>query len=176
MAHAPLSPSAAERWMACPGSRQAEAEAPPAIPSTFAELGTYAHELFAFGLRHGLTAEALTTDPAIRQPLALALTAMREILGTRTFMVETRLPALAGLPMVWGTADVIGFSLPGPVDTIADLKFGEAILVEADTVQLAIYALLAAHCYGAAENGVTAWTIQPRCDHANPPTPPPLSR
>jgi hypothetical protein len=151
--------------MACPGSRQAEAEASPAAPSAFADLGTYAHELFARGLRRGLAIEALTTDPVIQQPLALALAAMREILGPRTFMVETRLPALAGLPVLWGTADVVAFSSPGPVDTIADLKFGEMILVEADTVQLGIYALLAARCYGAAEGGVTAWTIQPRCDH-----------
>jgi hypothetical protein len=167
MPHAPLPPSAAERWIACPGSRQAEADAPPGTPSAFADLGTHAHELFARGLRHGLAIEALTTDPVIQQPLALALTAMREIIGARTFMVEMRLPALTGLPTLWGTADVIGFSLPGPVDTIADLKFGEAILVEADTVQLGIYAVLAARCYGAAASGVTVWVIQPRCDHAD---------
>jgi hypothetical protein len=167
MPHAPLPPSAAERWIACPSSRQAETEAPPTVLSAFADLGTHAHELFARGLRLGLAIEALTTDPAIRQPLALALAAMREILGPRTFMVEIRLPALAGLPALWGTADVVGFSLPGPADTIADLKFGKAILVEADTPQLGVYAVLAARCYGVAEGGITAWTIQPRYDHAD---------
>ena len=93
--HAPLPPSSAERWIACPGSYQAEREAPPAAPSEFADIGTHAHALFARGLRFGLPAEALTTDPAISRPLALALDAARRILGSRAFMVELTLPALA---------------------------------------------------------------------------------
>jgi hypothetical protein len=98
--------------------------------------------LFAQGLRFGLAAEALTTDPVMLRPLALALDAARRILGSRAFMVELRLPALSDLAAVWGTSDVVGFSPIGPVDTIIDLKFGEAIGVEADTVQLGIYGRL----------------------------------
>jgi len=110
MPHAPLAPSSSERWMACPGSHHAEAAAPPSMPSVFADLGTHAHELFARGLRLGLAAEVLTTDPMIQHPLASALAATREILGPRSFLVEVRLPALAGLAAVWGTADVAAFS------------------------------------------------------------------
>jgi hypothetical protein len=165
--HAPLPPSSAERWIACPGAYRAEREAPPAAPSEFADLGTHAHALFARGLRFGLTAEALMSEPALRRPFALALAAARQILGSRAFMVELRLPALAALDAVWGTSDVVGFSFAGPVDTIIDLKFGEAIAVEADTPQLGIYGLLAARCFGVADDGVTAWVIQPRCDHAD---------
>jgi hypothetical protein len=169
MGHAPLPPSAAERWIACPGSRQAEAAAPPDVSSTFAELGTYAHELFMRGLHFGLTAAALTTDPVIQHPLATALAATRKVLGSRAFMVEVRLPALTGLNAVWGTADVVGFSAAGPLDLILDLKFGEAVRIEPDVAQLAIYALLGSRCYGAAPGGVTAWIVQPRHPHENGP-------
>jgi len=165
MSHAPLPPSAAERWIACPGSYQAESSAPPAPSSEFAELGTTAHAWFATGLRRGLPAKAMTTDPLMQRPLDAALTATRQILGSRAFMVELRLPPLAGLAALWGTADVVGFSAAGPVDTIIDLKFGEAIMVAADAVQLGIYGLLAARCFGVATDGLTAWVIQPRHDH-----------
>jgi hypothetical protein len=164
--HAPLAPSAAERWMACPGSHLAEAAAPPAPASEFADFGTAAHVLFAKALRFGLAAEAVTTDPLVLRPLALALDAARQILGRDPFLVELRFPALTGLGAVWGTADVVGFSSAGPVDKIVDLKFGENIAVEADTPQLGIYAMLAARCFGVAPGGVTAWVLQPRCAHA----------
>jgi hypothetical protein len=165
--HAPLAPSAAERWIACPGSYQAEHEAPPAPAPSFADYGTYAHELFARALLDRLPAEAVTDDPVMRRPLALALDAARQILGARPFLVEIRLRPLAGLPSVWGTADVIGFATAGPVTEILDLKFGEFVGVAADTVQLRIYALLAARCYGLSDIGVTAWILQPRHNHVD---------
>ena len=95
--HAPLAPSAAERWIACPGSYQAARNAPPAPSSEFAELGTTAHTWFATGLRRGLAAQVLTTDPLLQHPLELAINAARQILEQRSFMVELRLPALADL-------------------------------------------------------------------------------
>jgi len=152
--------------MACAGSRRAEAAAPPAGSSEYADFGTAAHVLFAKGLRFGVAAETLTNDPAVLQPLALSLKAAREILGPRAFLVEQRLPALDGLPEMWGTADVAGFSPLWLVDTIIDLKFGEGVLVDAkENLQLGIYALLAARSFGVTEDGVTAWILQPRCDH-----------
>ena len=168
-AHAPLPPSSATRWMACPGSVAAERAAPPAPSSTFADEGTHAHELFARCLTRTLAADAVTEDPVIVAPLALSLDLARRILNGRTFLVETRLRPLPGLPDIWGTSDVIGFSAAGPVDTILDLKFGEGLVIEADAVQLGIYALLAARIYGAAPDGITVWIIQPRCDHADGP-------
>jgi Protein of unknown function (DUF2800) len=168
-AHAALPPSSARRWIACPGSVAAERAAPPAPASTFADEGTYAHELFARCLTRRLSADAVTDDPGIAAPLALSLDLTRRILDGRAFLVETRLRPLPGLPDIWGTSDLIGFSTAGPVDTILDLKFGEGILVEADEVQLGIYALLAARLYGASPDGITVWIIQPRCDHADGP-------
>jgi Protein of unknown function (DUF2800) len=167
--HAPLPPSAAERWVMCPGSVEAESEAPAPGASEFADLGTKAHALFAYGLRYELSVDHLTDDPMLLRPLTLALDMTREILAGRKFMVERRLKPLAQLPAVWGTADVIAFAAAGPVDTILDLKFGEAIGVEASTLQLAIYALLAGRQFGLAESGLTAWVLQPRHDHQDGP-------
>jgi hypothetical protein len=108
--HAILAPSAAERWIACPGSLQAAREAPPAPSSEFSVLGTAAHEWFAHGLLSGLEAKALTDDPELQHPLAAALEAARRILGDRPFKVESRLPPLVHLAEMWGTADVVGFA------------------------------------------------------------------
>ena len=44
--HATLSPSAAVRWINCPGSVGISAQLPPAPSSTYADEGTLAH-LFA---------------------------------------------------------------------------------------------------------------------------------
>jgi hypothetical protein len=143
----------------------AERAAPPEAPSAFADFGTAAHRLFAQALRFELATELVTDDPLVALPLNLALDAARRILDRRPFMVELRLPALPGLNTVWGTADVVGFTPAGPVDTIIDLKFGENIAVEADTPQLGVYGLLAARCFGAAEGGITTWVLQPRCAH-----------
>ena len=154
--------------MACPGSHLAEVAAPPA-PSAFADFGTAAHVLFAKALHFGLVAETVTTDPMVLHPLALALEAARQILGNDPFMVELRLPALVGLSAIWGTADVVGFTSIGPVNSIVDLKFGENIAVEADTPQLGVYGLLAARCFDVAPGGITVWVIQPRCAHPGGP-------
>jgi hypothetical protein len=164
-AHAPLPPSRAKRWMECPGSVRAERESPPLPASDFSEAGTAVHKLFARCLLQGLPAWALTTDPDVLQPLSLALDLTREILAGRPFMVELRLPPLYDLPKVWGTTDLIVFSDEGPIEAIVDLKFGEAIGVEANTVQLGIYGLLAARQFGVAPIGLTTWIIQPRHDH-----------
>jgi hypothetical protein len=135
------------------------------VSSDFAEGGNTAHAMFARALRLKLPAAAVTQDETWVRPLDLALDAARRILGSRSFLVESPLPALAGLPMVWGTPDVTGFSAGGPIELILDLKFGEGLLVESDTVQLGIYSLLAARCFGVVDNGVTVWVLQPRHDH-----------
>jgi hypothetical protein len=127
------------------------------VPSAFADAGTAAHATLARCLVHGGTAD----DPA----LALALHLIRRIIGGRPFMVELRLPALPGLPKMWGTSDLVVFNPAGPLEVILDLKFGEAICVEPDEIQLGIYTLLAARRFGAARDGVDTWVVQPRHDH-----------
>jgi hypothetical protein len=168
-AHAPLPPSGAKRWTACPGSVAAERVAPKQTASVFAEIGTLGHALFARCMVERLPATAATTDPELVRPLALALELTRQILSDRRFMVELRLPPLAGLPTVWGTSDLVGFTAAGPLELILDLKFGEALRVEPDDLQLGIYTLLAARRFGCAPSGVDTWVIQPRHDHDSGP-------
>jgi hypothetical protein len=156
--------------MSCPGSIAAERDAPPSEEtSSFADEGTKVHALFARCLIEGRAAPPMVDDPLILRPLALALDLTRRIPGPRRFLTEMRLRPLPGLPEVWGTSDLIGFSAAGPVDIIVDLKFGAGLVVEADEVQVGIYALLAGHAYGTSPDGVTAWVVQPRCDHPDGP-------
>jgi DNA polymerase len=162
--HALLAPSAAARWMHCPGSVKAEKDAQPLPASSFADEGTEAHKIFAQCLEQGLAPTALTEDMAIAAPLTIALDSARNLIAGRPVLLEHRLPPLPDLPQVWGTADCIAFD-PDRVDGILDLKFGAGVAVEADNVQLGIYALLAARHFGLAATGITATILQPRAIH-----------
>jgi DNA polymerase len=167
-AHAPLAPSAAARWMHCPGSAAAEKEVPAAPPSSFAVEGTEAHRVFAQSLEKGLAPTALTDDLAIAAPLTLAVEQARRTIAGRPVLLEHRLPPLPDLPQVWGTADCLTFD-PNKVDGVLDLKFGAGVAVEPDTAQLGIYALLAARHFGMADTGITATILQPRVGHQDGP-------
>jgi hypothetical protein len=167
-AHAPLSPSSAERWTNCPGSYAAEQVAPPALTSFAAEQGTAVHALFAQCLATGASAEQLTSDPLILPPLTEALALTRRIIAGRPVLLETRLPALTGLPAVWGTCDVAVFDSLRRLVAVVDLKFG-IYTVPADALQLAVYALLGAALFGVAPEGVITWIVQPRALHLHGP-------
>jgi hypothetical protein len=145
------------RWIACPGSVAAERKAPKPPSSEFAELGTAVHAMFARCLRQKLPAEAVTVNATVLPALALALDLTRQILESRPFMVELRLPPLSGLSKVWGTSDVLAFASTGPLEIVLDLKFGEALCVEPYEIQLGIYTLLAARRFGAAVAGIDVW-------------------
>jgi DNA polymerase len=168
-AHAPLAPSAAHRWMSCPGSVLAERLAPPSPVSAFAEEGTEAHRIFAECLTRSVTPGSLTSDTALIDPLRHALLLAADVIAGRRFLVEQRLEPIPGLSKVWGTADVIVFDQHDRVVAILDLKFGAGVAVEADAVQLQIYALLAAQQYGASPDGIAVHIIQPRREHIRGP-------
>jgi Protein of unknown function (DUF2800) len=165
-AHAPFSPSGSERWMNCPGSFRAEQEAGPRPTSMYAEEGTGAHTIFAEALRRNISPYRLMTDTYIAKPLHEAWLAAKQLIAGRHFLVEQRLPPLPGMPDLWGTADIIVFDHHGHVVMVIDLKFGSGVVVEPDSVQLAIYALLAAQQYGGSPAGITTVILQPRALHA----------
>jgi DNA polymerase len=162
--HALLAPSAAGRWMHCPGSIKAEKDEPPQPASSFADEGTRAHKIFAQCLEQGLAPAALTEDMAVAVPLAAAVEHARNLIAGRPVLLEHRLSPLPGLPQVWGTADCLVFN-PDRVSGVLDLKFGAGVAVEADSVQLGVYALLAARHFGMAEGGIIATILQPRAGH-----------
>jgi hypothetical protein len=126
------------------------------------------HSLFAQCLATGAPPERLIDDPVILPPLVEALALTRRIIAGRPVLLETRLPALPGLPMVWGTCDVAVFDPLRRLVAIIDLKFG-VYTVPADSLQLAVYAVLAGTLFGVAPTGVTTWIVQPRAAHLQGP-------
>ena len=159
--HAPLPPSAAERWIQCPGSVTAEKAAGSQLESPFATEGTEAHKVFADCLEHA-TEPGELDDPYQRMAIQHALTIARQVIDGRKFKVETRLHPIPGLAKVWGTADVLIVDAHDRVVVIIDFKFGIGVVVEANSIQLQLYGLLAAQQYGCPPEGIDLHIIQPR--------------
>lgn len=151
-AHAPLSPSAAHRWMACPASHLATQHIEDA-PSLFAEEGSLAHEFAAAALtgdEEGLPAllEIAETEGWDGQEMLDHATEyaslVRDWAGDRTVLVEQRVDT--GIPDCWGTADavIIGADLVH----VVDYKYGRGVRVDArDNPQMKLYGLGALQRY-----------------------------
>ena len=151
--------------MSCPGSFQAELGIMRAA-SLYAEEGTVAHSIFAQALLRDVSPYQLTDDSLMAKPLHEAWLAAKQLIAGRRFLVERKLDPLPGMPDLWGTSDVIVFDRNGYVVMVIDLKFGSGVVVEPDTVQLLIYALLAAQQFGGSPNGITVVIVQPRVLHS----------
>jgi hypothetical protein len=167
--HAPLAPSAAERWFACPGSVAAVQALPEAPETAYAAEGTEAHRIFAACLERGTDPIEFSTDFMLVQPLRAALAIARDVIAGRKFKVEVRLNPVPGIGAVWGTCDIIIFDEADRVVAIIDLKFGAGVTVEPDALQLQLYALLAAQQYGCTFDGIELHIIQPRRQHERGP-------
>jgi hypothetical protein len=100
--------------------------------------------------------------------LSEALSLARRIIAGRPVLLETRLSPLPELPLVWGTCDVAVFDHLHRLAAIVDFKFGSYV-VPADSLQLAIYAVLAGTQFGTAPDGVITWIVQPRALHMHGP-------
>lgn len=184
--HARLSPSASERWLACPASIRMEAEVPEQPDSVYAREGTCAHELGEIKVRHafGHISRAMYDARLLRWRKAWAVDertefemdvhteAYVELIKERAalypntqVMVEQRLDT--GVPTCWGTSDVV-LASPHHVE-IVDLKYGTGVQVEAEgNSQLRLYALGALDAYGdvLGDTEVVRSTVfQPRLDH-----------
>jgi hypothetical protein len=154
--------------MNCPGSVAAEKAVGPSPESPFATEGTEAHKVFAECLEQDTEPNGLD-DPYQQLAIEHALKIAREIIAGRAFKVETRLEAIPGLEKIWGTADVLIFDAHGRLVAIIDFKFGAGVAVEADSIQLRIYALLGAQQHGCPPDGIDLHIIQPRCAHPQGP-------
>ena len=187
-AHAKLSPSASERWLACPASIRMEERVPKEPSSIYAMEGTIAHELgelkasLAFGLittkqydaryRKWLKAypDVLTDD--IVDEMHVHTDAYVSLIRERMdrypnsqVMLEQRLNT--GVPTCWGTSDTVIVS-PQHVEII-DFKYGSGVAVEAEgNSQLRLYACGALDTYGdvLGDTQVVRSTVhQPRMNH-----------
>lgn len=155
-AHAILSPSGADRWLACPPSARFE-EFIPEEDSEFSREGTLAHELAALYCleqiqdlgpvgeeAHTLQIEELKADPMYNQEMEdhcqdYATHVLNSPEGA-TNWIEVRLNMDKFFPLCFGTSDRIG--LLDNVLYVTDFKYGAGVPVSAtNNTQAKIYAL-----------------------------------
>lgn len=179
-AHALLSASAAERWIACPPSARLS-EGYEDTGSIDARTGTLAHAIAEARLYAILDAPEWAEDELVRfraDPLYTramdeyldvhidyVLEIIRKAGSSAEVMLEMRLDYSPWVPEAFGTGDAIIVS-EGQLDII-DLKYGKGVPVSAEgNPQLRLYALGAYHeldmLYDIRE--VTTHIVQPRLD------------
>lgn len=185
--HATLSPSAAERWIQCPGSVLAT-QGLKEEPSVYAAEGTQAHDMAEIAASHvlGLDEKSHTTrlgdwfanwdeswggDDEQKEMLrhadayAKLLADHADHLDMPTIYLERTLNT--GIPGCWGTADCVMVSPERFV--IADYKYGRGFVAAKGNPQLMLYALGALHTFGdvADPKLVTLLIFQPRIDNVS---------
>lgn len=160
-AHAKLGPSAAERWMTCPGS-VVLSEGMPNKSSKFADEGTDAHALAELIL--------LGTPPAgpDHDMLGHVMTYVDHVVDLGGVLhIEQRVKVN---DEVYGTADAVVWQENDKALHIVDLKYGAGVAVEVHgNLQLKIYALATLLTFGYPASTVTATIAQPRCPHSDGP-------
>lgn len=176
-AHAVLAPSAAHRWLACPGSAEACAGYHN-TETVFSREGTFAHSIAAELLsdraqmpyavtKIGATDGEFTLDAEMAAHLQTYLDAVRTVLvlsdKVTLFEVEQGVKVTED---IWGTADCL-IVADGKLH-VFDLKYGAGVFVPADgNEQLMVYAIgaLARAPKGkrAVVREVVLHIVQPRC-------------
>jgi hypothetical protein len=146
--HAILAPSAAHRWIRCPGSVRL-CRGLPDVETEYAAEGTFAHDEAAECLdaprepELGRTSHCgrFKVDEPMIEALGVYLRAVRgtaELEGHELIQVEHRVTAIPD--RVWGTADAIVWNVRHM--HMFDLKFGAGIFVDVpENPQLMIYAI-----------------------------------
>lgn len=183
--HAKLAPSAAHRWMNCPGS-VAACDGLPDESSIYADEGSFAHLVASCGLvaklppahflgRSSTTFEDFEPDnpehvfevtaemvKALDEYLA-EIETLRIVEGIDAEWVETRVVAVD--PEVWGTSDYIGWSKSTETLHVVDLKYGAGVWVDVeDNEQLLTYAVGALRTFpDLRPRFVRIHVVQPRC-------------
>lgn len=167
-AHALLSASSADRWIACTPSARLN-DAIKDEGSVFAAEGTRAHELAERTLLSGRQAHEIDGDWPIdmRDYVQQYVDYVRAVPGER--MIEQRLAFTKWVQEGFGTCDAIVIA-DGHL-TIVDLKYGKGLRVDApDNAQLMLYALAALDAYDAIYGPIHTVKMvihQPRLDHVD---------
>lgn len=196
-AHARLAPSAAHRWMHCPGSVRLS-DGMPNETSSFAAEGTAAHELCAAVLTEGgfvadrlgryvdvKTAKIVDTPEdtddenrffeiteEMADAVAMYVDHVKGLANANSVLeVEQRLDMTHLHPGIFGTGDATVFD---PVDRhlhVCDFKYGKGVAVDADdNPQLLLYAAGAARrLHNAQIEKLTMHIVQPRAPHPKGP-------
>lgn len=182
-AHAKLSPSAAERWINCPGSIRLSEQCPPAPSSDYADEGTAAHalaELKVLSITNNVAIDHFDRARASEYYCG-EMEEATEFYADRVLEIYTRARAADPsaelmaeqhfsledwIPGGFGTSDAV--VIGGDVIEVIDLKYGKGVKVDAvGNPQLRLYGLGAAMLFGDIYdlNTVRMTIIQPRLDH-----------
>lgn len=188
-AHAKLSPSAAARWIGCPGSVALSEQCPPAPSSDYAEEGTLAHLLAEHKVL--LTSGEITqahydrrlenalksryycgemeeaTDYYRDRVMEIYCEGLKKDQSTE-LLVEQQFRLDDWVPGCFGTSDAI--VIAGDTIEVIDLKYGKGVRVDAvENPQLRLYGLGAATLFGDLYDfsKVRMTIIQPRLDHVS---------
>lgn len=189
-AHAKLSPSAAHRWIECPGSIRMS-EGIDSKSSVFADEGTAAHTLAELCLREGHDAvdflgghvnvntgkvsrnpgegeRIFTIDDEMVDAVQLYVDTVKALIGPGDEVeYEARLD-LRHIPgMGFGTGDCVVYKPETRHLIIADLKYGKGVAVDAENnPQTRAYALGASHRFhNRGVDTIESVIVQPRCPH-----------
>lgn len=169
--HDRRAPSAAHRWMNCPGSVSLAETLPPEPESPYAAEGTFAHAVAAKALNElrdvseliGFTDGIYTVDAEMAQHLQMYVDAV--LACTNVPSVEIKAKYCTGPIFISGTVDAFGL-VEGNHLHVFDLKYGKGVYVPVeDNPQMMIYALAVintfAHCRQHART-ITMHIVQPR--------------
>lgn len=178
MSHARLSPSAASRWMHCPGSVRLT-EHLVDEGSSFAREGTAAHELGEMCLTMGVDTrdllgheisvdgETFIVDDEMASKVQIYVDLVRSIPGDQGIEIRLDLSDILG-EEAWGTSDAVVYDAVTKTLSVVDLKYGKGVPVYAENnPQMMLYALGAYEQVkgrGAVET-VEMIICQPRLDH-----------
>lgn len=177
--HARLNPSAAERWLNCPGSVALSEQCPPAPSSEYAEEGTRAHAVAEAKLRNlskEISTKKMNSLIAAQKPngemeeatdyYCSAVTEIYYNAGDDAeLLVEQKFSLDKWVPESFGTSDAVVIG-DGKIEVI-DLKYGKGVPVSAkNNPQLRLYGLGASEFFGGLYDfdKVRMTIIQPRLD------------
>ncbi len=184
--HARLGPSAAHRWINCPGSVALSEQVPPQGGSSYAEEGTVAHSLAELKLRKYLgEIKGIQYNGKLRA-IKDSEYYNNEMEEATDFYVDTVLERLAAagpdaellveqqfglnqwVPESFGTSDAV--IIGNNAIEVIDLKYGKGVKVDAvGNPQLRLYGLGASALFGDLYDFETVreTIIQPRLDHVS---------
>jgi len=159
--HAPISPSALHRIIACPGSVRLSKNI-PSTTSAAAEEGTCAHELFEAFLTGARTRAPRGSNPEMVAHIRDAVDWVKRQDGQLHCEIQVPVSEALGFedPHCWGTADVV--LVTDSLIHVIDLKYGFGEVRAANNPQLLAYALGALHHFGDTGQEVRLSILQPR--------------
>jgi hypothetical protein len=165
--HAKFSPSAAHRWLGCPGSIALTEKAPPQKSSPYADEGTAAHTVLESVLK--MTKVKGTATSEMIKHAREAATWILAKAGKNLVLSETKVDLTFAVPDMFGTVDAAIVEEFGRLYVI-DYKYGAGIAVDPEqNPQMLAYALGLSKKYDHNFKDVVLVIIQPRAHHSRGP-------